>query len=233
MLYNLPYRNGLKKQSGIPLFWDSETKIDINSNLNIFINYFESEKRVKYDLNGGITYNNQNTINTDCFLYSDDNYLFSSTINLSQYVYKTGYVLESLNTKADGSGVRIGVGSRISNSLFVSNELTLFAIWEKETNANFFEYYEDERGATITKYLGDDQKVVIPRFIIGKAVIRIASNSFVNNVVTEKIVFPDTIVDVENFAFVNYSEVKELVIYSSIEIISKNSFDMPKLKNIE
>ena len=229
---DLPYRNGLKNKSGTPISWDSETKLIVNSDIKLFVNYCESNKYVKYDLNGGTTYNGKSMITTDCYLYTNDDYLYFNTINLSQYAYRNGYILESLNTKDDGSGVRIGIGSRINNDLFVSNELVLFAQWIEETDISFFEYEEENSSITITQCSDNSQVIVIPRYINDKKVSKIASNSFVNNAITEKIVFSDTITEIEDFAFVNYSQTKEIIIYSSVEIISKKSFDMPQLKTV-
>ena len=232
---NEPYRTELKTTSGIPVSWDIKSIFKVDSDLIIYTNYFNNDdKIIEYDLNGGITANGNNIIRTDSFLYTNDDYLFSNSINLSQYAFKEGYVLESLNTKVDGSGTRIGIGSRINNNLFTNGALTLYCMWAKETSSSLFSYQviDGSNDIMITGSSLSSETLVIPSFIDNKKVVKIAANAFKDNSVIENIVLPDTIVEIEDDAFSNLSNVKELTLYSSIEKVSKQSFDLSSLKTI-
>ena len=76
---------------------------------------------------------------------------------------KSGYTLVSWNTKADGSGKRHALGAMIN---MPDESFTLYAQYEKQTEADLFEYREyigndGEQGYEITAYNSNAEKQVI------------------------------------------------------------------------
>lgn len=233
--YDLPFRNGVKQVSGVPLSYDEEIKIKVFNDTVVFTNYFEEDsKTIRYELNGGLTKGNNSYIETDYKpYYANEEYLFANTINLSSYAYKEGYVLESLNTKADGSGTRIGVGSRIDNALFINKSVTLYAQWKKYSAINKFTYQDiGANELAITGANINEEEIVIPAYINAQKVSKIKAHSFQNLTNVKKVIIPDTIKEIEDEAFVNMNSVDSILVYSSLEKVNKEAFDMPNLHTI-
>lgn len=79
-------------------------------------------------------------------------------------------------------------------------------IWNvKEVSATSdFEYYADKTNkAYIIRYIGESEEVVIPDEINGNVVVGIVGNAFLNCVNITSVFIPDSVLTVENFAFVN------------------------------
>lgn len=232
---NLPYRVGRNAICGVPLSYDNYIDYKIDGDTLIYTNYFETNgKIIDYELNGGFTKAGYTLIHTDCITYDDKPYFFQNTINLSCYAYRDGYLLESLNTKIDGSGTRIGIGSRINNKFFNNNKVILYAQWKKCTKNECFEIADsNDHKATITsiKNVGANE-LVIPTFINGKKIIGIEKDALFNGNGIEKLYLPDSIEFVKSGAFKNMNSLTDLYLFMSIEEISKESFDAPILKTL-
>ena len=139
---------------------------------------------------------------------------------------REGYTLIGWNTKPDGSGTSVGLGSRIS----YEEGMTLYAIWKKWTPSEAFLWEESGSGIMITgladAWPGEDAEdrdwLVIPAEIEGKAVYTIAKDAFANSSFT-RVVLPLGLKQVEARAFEN-SAVEELYLYDDIQSISDYSF---------
>lgn len=116
--------------------------------------------------------------------------------------FNNGYTLASWNTKADGSGEEIPLGSRMS----VPEDGTahLYAVWKKWDNSSDFIYEENSSSITITGYRGSGNEIVIPAEIMGKDVTVISSYAF-SEVACDAVYLPDTIRTVSPHAFENCS----------------------------
>lgn len=137
-----------------------------------------------------------------------------------------GYTLESWNTEADGSGVRVGLGSRVTVE---GDELTLYAQWAKWTSAECFSYKEQGETVYISGYVGEGREIVIPSKINGKSVVRICTNAFVG-LSAERVVLPNTPLEIEDGAFRDCA-LNTLILFDNIERISDASFqNCPRLK---
>ena len=234
--YDSPYRNGEFGITGVPVSFDQKATISIDKDTRLYVNFFEEDDDaliIDYDLNGGHTKDNQAIIHTDSVIYDPNNKYFSrNSINLSSYAFKEGYLLDSLNTKADGSGKRIGVGSRIDTHLFTNKKITLYAQWVECSPSNLFTIHElDEETAEIvgcTSYAGDT--LVIPSLINKHEIVGIKENAFSNVSNVKTLYLPDTIVYVRDNAFLNMSSLTDLHLFTSVETISKRSFDAPNLR---
>lgn len=131
---------------------------------------------------------------------------------------RDGYTLVGWNTKSDGSGTSVGLGSRISVS---GKEMALYAQWEEWSDWTDFTY-ESGNSIVITNYHGSSDPIVVPERIGGLAVTGIASGAFVG-CSANLIILPSTIDHVQPNAFQNCS-LRQLILFDNIISISDSSF---------
>ena len=136
-------------------------------------------------------------------------------------IKRDGYVLLGWNTKEDGSGEHIGLGSRAT--VEKGKTLDLYAEWIKENGVEDFTFKKYAVGYTVTSYSGDDETVVVPKKYMGRDVDTVARGVFSNNDKLKTVVFSENIKVVADGVFENCS-VKEIYFYDNIEYISDNSF---------
>lgn len=131
-----------------------------------------------------------------------------------------GYTLVSWNTQPDGSGTRIGLGSRFT----AEPEQTLYAQWVQWTPAEDFRYTVTQFGTvTINAYLGTEETVVIPNEIEGCPVTMVAASAFRDSMLRH-VVLPVNMDQVAPDAFKN-SMVETVTMFDNIITISDSSFD--------
>ena len=130
-----------------------------------------------------------------------------------------GHTLLCWNTEPDGSGQRIGLGSRVSVSPL--EPLALYAQWAEWDPVSDFCWIETD-SITITGYIGSSDLVVIPEEINGKPVRAIGANAF-SGCLAQMVVLSNTIQTVEDGAFTDCA-LSALVLFDSIEAISEKSF---------
>ena len=131
---------------------------------------------------------------------------------------RKGYTLTSWNTAPDGSGTRVGLGSRMT----VEDPVTLYAQWEPWTDGELFTYriYEDK--AVLTGYAGTEETVVVPERIGSCPVAGIDPLAF-ENCSAKRVVLPKTIERIEKNAFQG-AELSELSLFDNIEYLTDASF---------
>ena len=140
---------------------------------------------------------------------------------------RDGYTLLCWNTKADGTGTRVGLGSRVSTP---KGAIDLYAQWVQWTDAACFTYTGDEK-LTITGYTGSADSLVIPEYIDGKEVIAIAPGAF-QNCDANTLVLPKSMDDVDSGAFQNCA-FREIVLFDNIVSVMNDSFiDCPNLTTL-
>lgn len=166
---------------------------------------------ITYDPNGGD--GKTVTITYDRSLHSRPN-----TSNGRALFTREGCTLTGWNTKPDGSGARVGLGSRVTAG---REGITLYAQWEKWNPDSDFSY-TDGVYLTITSYHGDGEKIVIPETIGGKTVGGIAYNAF-RNCGEKELILPPTMVRVAEGAFQN-CDFESVTMFDSMEGISNASF---------
>jgi len=131
---------------------------------------------------------------------------------------REGYTLTGWNTEPDGSGARVGLGSRVTAD---SEGITLYAQWATWNPASDFTY-TDGVYLTITGYQGKGEEIVIPETIGGKPVGAIAYNAF-RDCDAKKLILPPTMVRVAEGAFQRCG-FESVILFDSIEGISNASF---------
>lgn len=131
-----------------------------------------------------------------------------------------GYTLVSWNTKPDGSGTRVGLGSRVTTG----PTLTLYAQWMPWSPVEDFEYRLDQFGRlTIEAYLGSDETVVVPEEIDGHEVTDIAAGAFRDSALRH-VILPSTIDRVAPSSFAG-STVETVTLFDNIQVISDDAFE--------
>ncbi len=141
---------------------------------------------------------------------------------------REGYTLESWNTCPDGSGQRIGLGSRVS---VPDGELQLYAQWQKWSDEAYFRWSVGENGAVLTRYLGSEDTVVIPGTLGGQRVTAIAAGAF-QNCEMSAVILPDTLVTVEEGVFDGCS-LTTLTLFDNIETVTDAAFrNCPNLQTL-
>ena len=151
--------------------------------------------------------------------YSQKNRLRPNTDIGTNRIQRDGYVLNGWNTRSDGSGERVGLGSRVSVN--EDNTLHLYAMWEKESPTSDFEFLLTDNGYSVSKYLGTVSKAVVPSRYNDKAVVGIETGAFYGN--EEIVILPSSIAYIDEGAFSN-SKIQELYLYDNVQDVSDSSF---------
>lgn len=131
---------------------------------------------------------------------------------------REGHTLTGWNTEPDGSGQRIGLGSRVTTD---REGVTLYAQWEEWNPESDFTCSVGY-GVTITGFHGSGDTVVIPETIGGKTVTGIAYGAF-RDCTGKRLILPKTIRQVAQGAFQRCA-FESVVLYDTIESISNSSF---------
>lgn len=136
---------------------------------------------------------------------------------------REGYIQTGWNTKADGTGEHIGLGSR-------TDSRALYAEWEKETPAEEFLYENTGNEISITGYTGQKDCCVIPEWIEGKRVCTIGSGAFCDRSF-KKFVCSSNVRIMEPQAFRNVT-IEQLTISDDMTQISDQDFVECRIKTL-
>lgn len=207
---------------------------------------------VGYVLNGGRFLREENegtyyTVNYSLFHYRRPN-----TSLGTDTIVRDGYVQTGWNTKADGSGTHVGLGSRAD--VVKGETLLLYAEWAQETDANLFDYVlidaddipalyrekerkaeklrelvssadSEERRAVVTGYRGTDaETLVIPATLGGCPTAVVAGGTIRGDRTIETIVFPLSMEYIMDDAFLSCEKLTELYLYDNISYIDEGAF---------
>lgn len=134
---------------------------------------------------------------------------------------KEGHVLLCWNTKSDGSGERIGLGSRVTA---FGHNTVLYAQWASWSSGSDFSYTADAETDTviITGYDGADAALIVPESLDGRRVAGIAALAF-RGCSFESLVLPPSIEFVEEGAL-DACSMKSVTLFDNIKSISDASF---------
>lgn len=131
---------------------------------------------------------------------------------------RPGHTLIGWNTASDGSGIQVGLGSRVTPS----EGLVLYAQWSRWTNPALFQWEPLGDGAAITAYSGDERTLTIPAELDGLPVRAIQTGAFAE-AACDTVIFPDTLRTVENGAF-DGCTLEELYLFDNLRAVSGYSF---------
>ena len=202
---------------------------------------------VRYDVNGGEIIGSTGETFSIGFKRRADRR--PNTHTGTDKIRREGYVLIGWNTRADGSGEHIGLGSRFSAP---DGKSTLFAEWSEYSPQSMFsgvlidredtgrlyaegedkkslaelvaESDSDDKAAVITGYSGNLARVTVPAYLDGYPVAAIASGSFEMKYGLETVIFPDTLEYVADVAFTYCDNLREVYLFDNIINFSESAF---------
>lgn len=132
---------------------------------------------------------------------------------------RPGYTLVCWNTEPDGSGTRVGLGSRVT----AEEPVTLYAQWLPWTDASQFTYRKTQYNTlTIVDYTGEDEILVIPERIDGYRVSIINGLAF-EDCSAKQVILPSTLDRIAPDAFKN-AALESAVIFDNLQQISDDTF---------
>lgn len=203
--------NGAKAESK-----SSEFTISLQNSTTIWANY---SVKINYDPNGGKVVSGGSKYTQK---FSVTWYKCPNTLPERGYFVRDGYTLLEYNTKADGSGESISLGSRVP--MYDKPETTLYCIWAKQSDVSDFVFSLPSGGEVcINEYKGKDETVVIPDTYNGNKVTTIGDAAFIGGNV-KTVVLSKNITTVADNAFYNCQKLDTIYIYDSISYISDKSF---------
>lgn len=175
----------------------------------------KGEYEICYHANGGTPLEGkEETVR----LYYRGTHLRINTSVGTELFARKGYTQIGWNTEADGSGIQIGLGSRVE----WREGLTLFAQWIPWTEESCFSYEEEGGFAVITGYDGEEEILCVPASLDGLAVRSVAENAFAG-AKCKTVVLPPGLYEMEKWAF-RGSSLEELYFYDDIQKISDYTF---------
>lgn len=186
---------------------NTEYTFDVDDECTLYVN---CSMTYVYHVNGGSHVSGKEAVeyDADVTYYKNPN-----SLPERGYFKRDGYVLVEYNTKADGTGEGISLGSRP----YVGDRarIDLYCIWAKEAPASDFEYEKSGNAVKITGYTGSEEgTLAIPAKIEGYTVTSIGKRALAGTK-AETIVLPSSIRELYEEAFAD-SAMSTLVITDNI-----------------
>ena len=142
-------------------------------------------------------------------------------------IERDGYTLLCWNTRADGTGENVGLGSRVTAEK--EGALTLYGKWAQWADPDDFAFRRKDGALVLVGYRGSgkDDMFVIPGKINGLTVESIASSFTTSmrcgSLSSSTLVLPSSILTVEDNAFL-HSSFREIYFFDSLESFSSHAF---------
>ena len=173
-----------------------ETKVYVNTSMTVV-----------YHTGEGKTSNGSDTKTVTFSLVGYHN---PKTLEENGYFKRNGYTLVEYNTKEDGTGTPVSLGSRVDAEGKPS--LDLWCVWQKNTDESSFKTETAMGGVRIKEYTGNDEIVCIPEKIGGNKVIGIAANAF-SGATMKEVIIAKTVKAIEEGAFTNCKNLETVVVF--------------------
>ena len=142
---------------------------------------------------------------------------------------KEGYIFDSWNTRADGTG------TAFTASTMVTGNITVYALW-KENGLVYCKYETVGSDLVVTGLTraGEDQStIIIPSMINGKNVTKIGREAFEEENELTQIILPDGLISIEERAFHECDNLTSIILPDSLTTIGAEAFlECSKLSNI-
>lgn len=203
--------------------FEKKITITLDSDINLYANYYyESEKTYffEYDSNGGDIVVPNNGLKYLNYVHAlTYQHRRINTIPGLLYFKRDGYSLVGWNTKEDGTGEHIGLGSRYTPHNGTNH---LYAEWKKWNDKSDFEYYVKDDEICLTSLKSNEDVIVIPEVIDGKKVSTLY-DAFAVSKPFSTVILPQTVKNVNTFAFIACHNFTTLYFYDSLSNISDSS----------
>ncbi len=189
---------------------------DVEYSESICVSAKKGQYEIIYDANGGQAISGRQNVIPIC--YRGTHQRINTSVGTDIFV-RDGYTMTGWNTRADGSGQAVGLGSRIE----WRENLTLYAQWESWTKEESFSWNEESGFAVITGYMGEEKKICIPARLGGFPMRTIAERAFAGTD-CETVILPPGVYEIEKWAFQD-SCLEKLYIYDDLQKISDYAFE--------
>ena len=182
---------------------------------SICIQVEKGKYEITYDANGGKTLSDK----TDKVkkYYRGTHQRINTSIGTDLF-YRDGYTLLGWNTRADGTGEAVGLGSRAA----WKKGLVLYAQWVPWPAEENFVYKKVSGFAVITGYIGNEQQICVPPNLGGLPVRTIRELAFADTDCRTVILSPG-IYEIEKWAFKN-SRMEQMYLYDDLMKVSDYAF---------
>ena len=188
---------------------------DIRGSTAVRVTYQPAARQLRYHGNGGLTKEGVDSVQ----LPVADGKLRGNTSQGIDLFYRAGYTLYAWNTRPDGSGTQIGLGSRTR----VSEETgQLYAMWQPWSDPLLFSSQETGGGLFLTGFAGETDTLCIPSEIGGQPVTGIASGAF-SGLASRVVILPPSLREIGADAF-HDAAVEELYLSDSLTRLDPQAF---------
>ena len=191
--------------------------LDVRFPTRVRLDTASKRGQIRYEANGGVSKDGSTSY---LKTYSLTVHPRANTALGTNLFTRDGYTLFCWNTQPNGSGERIGLGSRLTLS---GGERVLYAQWAEWSPAADFQWVEEEDGVTITGCQNRDGTLVIPAELNGKPVLRLAAGAF-RSLPADAVILPPGLQVIENGAFQNCS-FTELTLFDDLAEFSDAGFE--------
>ena len=179
------------------------------------VTYLPCARKLRYHGNGGLTASGDEAVT----LPVSDGKLRGNTSQGIDLFFREGHTLYAWNTRPDGSGAQIGLGSRTE----VSEETRdLYAMWQPWNDETLFTFQETGDGLMLTGYGGETEVLCIPSSIQGQSVTGIAPGAF-SGFAGRAVILPPTLREIGADAF-HGGALEELYLFDSLTRLDPLAF---------
>ncbi len=187
----------------------------VSDSMTVRVIYRPCSRKLCYHGCGGLTDAGEDSV----ILPVSDGKLRANTSQGISLFHREGFTLYAWNTRPDGSGTQIGLGSRTA----VSEETgQLYAMWQPWSDETLFSVQESSDGVCITGFEGEAELLCIPQVIRGKQVTGISSGAF-SGIRSRVVMLPPTLREIGADAFHN-AAVEDLYLYDSLTHLDPLAF---------
>lgn len=231
-------------------FWDSENHCNddgaifvterLIENLRRYLNVtnypgapmFASQLTIVYNANGGavtatggnlfeVGYEHSDQFSMQQTLWSNGTFIRNGYVAIGYSTSKGATFEGYANVNAIPGFSNLGGVCEVPKS----NEnggglLYLYVVWAKETASTDFTFSD----GVITKYKGNAEIVVIPEYINGVKVTRVAKDAFKGNTTLKRLVLPKSLISLDDYSFENCTNLSEVVFFDSLINVTDNAF---------
>ena len=188
---------------------------DVDYSESICIQAEKGKYEIVYDANGGTAISSKSDRVSVC--YRGTHQRINTSIGTDIFK-RDGYTLTGWNTRADGSGQAVGLGSRVE----WSEGLVLYAQWSQWSPEEDFTYKKEGDFAAITGYTGKEQEICVPVVLGGLPVRTIREQAFADTD-CKTVILPPGIYEIEKWAFKD-SQLEQLYFYDDLTKVSDYAF---------
>ena len=208
---------------GTPVSYDKEYSFTLTDNTWLYANFrSHSSALVLYHGNGGLSSDGEEDKWDE---FSLAYYLYPNTLPAMDHFSRDGYTLIGYSTEPDGSGEFYNMGGKAFED--TDSVIELWCIWaENSPESDFtFQYDDVQTGWYVTGYSGNGIDICIPSVYQNEPVIGVRAGAFSENDAVETIVFPPSILVLEDYSVNQCDALSTIYFFDSLSYISDKTFD--------